>query len=230
MSPRSSTPERPRGVDELIDASGLVVMPGAIDMHAHFEDPGHTEREDFTTGTMAAAAGGFTTVMEHPLTYPPVTTAELYRQKREMARQKVVVDFGLWGALTEPSLPEISAQWQEGAPGFKAFMPVSDPSYPNVTDAEFLEGMRRVKEVGGLVLVHAESDSLLQDGIARMASAGPARPAGTSRVPAPVRRGGSRAPRAVPRGACRGTHPDRPRLEPGQRRSRAAREGGADGP
>ncbi len=158
--------------DELIDAAGLVVMPGAIDMHAHFEDPGHTEREDFTTGTMSAAAGGFTTVMEHPLTYPPVTTAELYREKREMARRKVVVDFGLWGALTAPSLPEIAAQWQEGAPGFKAFMPISDPSYPNVTDAEFLDGMRRVKELGGLVLVHAENDSLLQDGLARMAAAG----------------------------------------------------------
>jgi len=158
--------------DELIDAAGLVVMPGAIDMHAHFEDPGHTEREDFTTGTMSAAAGGFTTVMEHPLTYPPVTTAELYREKREMARRKVVVDFGLWGALTAPSLPEIAAQWEEGAPGFKAFMPISDPSYPNVTDAEFLDGMRRVKELGGLVLVHAENDSLLQDGLARMAAAG----------------------------------------------------------
>jgi len=158
--------------DELIVAAGLVVMPGAIDMHAHFEDPGHTEREDFTTGTMSAAAGGFTTVMEHPLTYPPVTTAELYREKREMARRKVVVDFGLWGALTAPSLPEIAAQWEEGAPGFKAFMPISDPSYPNVTDAEFLDGMRRVKELGGLVLVHAENDSLLQDGLARMAAAG----------------------------------------------------------
>ena len=89
----------------MIDASGLVVMPGAIDMHAHFEDPGHTEREDFTTGTMAAAAGGFTTVIEHPLTYPPVTTAELYREKREMAREKVVVDFGLWGALTRAVAP-----------------------------------------------------------------------------------------------------------------------------
>ena len=54
------------GADELIDASGLVVLPGAIDMHAHFEDPGHTEREDFTTGTMSAAAGGMTTVIEHP--------------------------------------------------------------------------------------------------------------------------------------------------------------------
>jgi allantoinase len=160
------------GTDELIDASGLVVMPGAIDMHAHFEDPGHTEREDFTTGTMSAAAGGITTVMEHPLTYPPVTTAELYREKREMARHKVVVDFGLWGALTAPSIPEIADQWKEGAGGFKAFMPISDPSYPHVTDAEFLDGMREVKTVGGLVLVHAESDSLLQAGLARMQSEG----------------------------------------------------------
>ena len=159
-------------MDEQIDATGLVVMPGAIDTHAHFEDPGHTEREDFTTGTMSAAAGGITTVLEHPLTYPPVTTAQLYREKREMAKQKVVVDFGLWGALTAPSIPEIAGQWREGAAGFKAFMPISDPSYPHVTDAEFLEGMREVKAVGGLVLVHAENDSLLQAGIARMQADG----------------------------------------------------------
>src|SRR3954447_12773726 len=158
--------------DELIDASGLVVMPGAIDMHAHFEDPGHTEREDFTTGTMAAAAGGITSVFEHPLTYPPVTTTELYREKRELASRKVVVDFGLWGALTEPSISEIAGQWAEGAGGFKAFMPVSDPSYPHVDDALLVEGMREVKALGGLVLVHAESDSLLQAGIERMRSQG----------------------------------------------------------
>jgi allantoinase len=111
-------------------------------------------------------------VFEHPLTYPPVTTTELYREKRELASRKVVVDFGLWGALTAPSIPEIAGQWAEGAPGFKAFMPVSDPSYPHVTDAEFLEGMREVKAVDGLVLVHAESDSLLQAGIARMRAQG----------------------------------------------------------
>jgi allantoinase len=160
------------GADELIDAAGLVVLPGAIDMHSHFEDPGHTEREDFTTGTMAAAAGGFTTVLEHPLTYPPVTTAQLYREKREMARRKVVTDFGLWGALTAPSIPEIRDQWAEGAGAFKAFMPISDPSYPNVSDAEFLDGMREVKALDALVLVHAESDSLLQAGLARMQAAG----------------------------------------------------------
>jgi dihydroorotase (multifunctional complex type) len=121
---------------------------------------------------MAAAAGGITTVIEHPLTYPPVTTAQLYIEKRELAKQKVVVDFGLWGALTEPSIPEIAAQWREGAAGFKAFMPYSEPSYPHVTDAQFLEGMYAVREVAGLVLVHAESDSLLQAGLARMHAAG----------------------------------------------------------
>lgn len=158
--------------DEVIDATGLIVMPGAIDPHAHFEDPGHTEREDFTTGTMAAAAGGITTVIEHPLTYPPVTTAALYREKREMAKEKVVVDFGLWGALTAPSLPEIREQWREGAMGFKAFMPFSEPAYPHVTDAEFLAGMHEVAAVEGLVLVHAENDSLLQAGLARMQDEG----------------------------------------------------------
>jgi allantoinase len=158
--------------DELVDARGLVVMPGAIDPHAHFEDPGHTEREDFTTGTMAAAAGGITTVIEHPLTYPPVTTVELYTEKREMAKAKALVDFGLWGALTAPSLEHMEGQWREGAAGFKAFMPESDPSYPNVTDAEFLEGMTIARRLGALVLVHAESDALLQANRRRLQLAG----------------------------------------------------------
>src|SRR5579872_6550333 len=161
-----------RDADDLIDARGLTVLPGAIDPHAHFEDPGHTEREDFTTGTMSAAAGGITTVIEHPLTYPPVTTVELYASKRQMAAAKVVVDFGLWGALTAPSLEHMEGQWSHGAMGFKAFMPISDPSYPNVSDAELLEGMRTAARLGALVLVHAESDSLLQANIARLRAGG----------------------------------------------------------
>jgi len=168
----SADDEALRGADEVIDASGCVVLPGAIDPHAHFEDPGHTEREDFTTGTMAAAAGGFTTVIEHPLTYPPVTTVDLYTSKREIAAAKVLVDFGLWGALTAPSLEHMEGQWTEGAIGFKAFMPISDPSYPNVTDAEFLEGLRTAARLGALVLVHAENDAMLRSNIARLRTAG----------------------------------------------------------
>src|ERR1700744_6132046 len=160
------------GADEGIDARGPVVLPGAGAPHTHFEDPGHPEREDFTTGTSAAAAGGITTVIEHPLTYPPVTTVDLYTEKREMARRKVVVDFGLWGALTRPSLEHMEGQWHEGSAGFKAFMPISDPSYPNVTDAELLDGMRTAARLGALVLIHAESESLLQASRDRLKAAG----------------------------------------------------------
>jgi dihydroorotase-like cyclic amidohydrolase len=160
------------GADEVIDARGLVILPGAVDPHTHFEDPGHTEREDFTSGTSAAAAGGITTVIEHPLTYPPVTTVDLYTEKRDMARRKVIVDFGLWGALTRPSLDHMEGQWHEGTAGFKAFMPISDPSYPNVTDAELLEGMQTAARLGALVLIHCESESLLQANRERLAREG----------------------------------------------------------
>jgi allantoinase len=160
------------GADEVIDATGLVVMPGSIDLHGHFEDPGHTEREDFHTGTMAAAAGGVTGVFEHPLTYPPTTTVQLYRDKREMAGAKVVIDFGLWGALTPISLDQMEGQWGEGAPGFKAFMADSEPAYPRADDGTLLEGMQIAARLGALVLVHAENDSLLKANEARLAREG----------------------------------------------------------
>jgi len=156
------------GADEVIDAAGQVIMAGAIDLHGHFEDPGHTEREDFHTGTMAAAAGGVTGVFEHPLTYPPTTTVQLYREKREMAGTKVVIDFGLWGALTPISLDEMEAQWGEGAPGFKAFMADSEPAYPRADDGALLEGMQTAARLGALVLVHAENNSLLKANEARL--------------------------------------------------------------
>jgi allantoinase len=161
-----------READEVIDASGYVVMPGAIDPHSHFEDPGHTEREDFTTGTMSAAAGGYTTVIEHPLTYPPVTTVDLYTSKRDMANQKVMIDFGLWGALTPTSLEHMDGQWREGAMGFKAFIPYSDPSYPNASDDDLLRGMQTAAAKDTLVLVHCENDAILQANRARLKAAG----------------------------------------------------------
>jgi allantoinase len=154
--------------DEVIDARGLVVLPGSVDLHGHFEDPGHTEREDFNTGTRAAAAGGVTTVFEHPLTYPPTTTVELYRDKRAMAKEKVVIDFGLWGALTPISLDQMEGQWREGAPGFKAFMADSEPAYPMADDWALLEGMAIAARLGALVIVHAENDSMLRGNMARL--------------------------------------------------------------
>ena len=150
------------GADEVVEAEGLHVLPGAVDPHVHYEDLGHAEREDYATGTMAAAAGGITTIVEHPLTIPLPLSASAFAEKRDRVREKVVVDFGLWGALTGPALPEIPGQWREGARGFKAFMPFSEPEYPNVDDAELLAGMELVAGFDGLVLVHAENDAMLR--------------------------------------------------------------------
>lgn len=161
-----------RSADEVIDARGLTVLPGAIDPHAHFEDPGHTEREDFYTGTMSAAAGGITTVVEHPLTYPPVVNVERLREKIGIVRAKAVVDVALWAGLVPDSVPLLRAMYEEGASGFKAFMPFSEPAYPNCDDGALLDGMAEIRSFDGLLLVHAESDSLLRHNIQRLQAAG----------------------------------------------------------
>jgi allantoinase len=160
------------GADEVIDATGLHVLPGAVDPHVHYEDIGHAEREDYASGTMAAAAGGVTTIVEHPLTIPLPISAQTFAEKRDRVRELAVVDFGLWGALTRPSLPEIPGQWREGARGFKAFMPFSEPEYPNVDDAELLAGMEIVAGFDGLVLVHAENDAMMRANHERLQAEG----------------------------------------------------------
>src|SRR5436305_4999978 len=85
--------------DEEIDAAGLLIFPGGIDPHCHFEEPGGEEREDWNTATMSAAAGGITTCIEHPLTLPPTTSAELLVEKRALAEARSIVDFGLYGGM-----------------------------------------------------------------------------------------------------------------------------------
>ena len=108
--------------DEVLRLDGLLMLPGAIDPHVHFEEPGHVEREGYATGTQAAAAGGITTIFEHPLSDPPTTTAARYASKRDLVASHVYVDFGLWGAAVPGNLAEMRAMTHEGAGGFKAFM------------------------------------------------------------------------------------------------------------
>jgi allantoinase len=164
--------EVPVRADETIDAAGQLILPGAIDPHCHFEEPGATDREDFGSGTMSAAAGGITTCIEHPLTLPPTTSAELLREKRALAEAKAVVDFGLYGGMVPDSIPRIPAMHAAGAMGFKAFLPPSDPSYPPVDDPTFFEGLRCCAELGALTLVHAENGPLLEQRSAALQAAG----------------------------------------------------------
>jgi allantoinase len=158
--------------DETLDATGLHVVPGIIDLHVHFDVPGISLETDFRTGTRSAAAGGVTFVVEHPFSDPPTTTAARYRDKIRQAQAGAVVDFGLWGALTEPSLGEMAGQHALGAPGFKAFLPDNDMDFPPATDADLLTGMATAARLGARVLVHAEDRETLAAGEARLKADG----------------------------------------------------------
>ena len=95
--------------EEMVDAAGLLVFPGGVDSHTHFNDPGLTESEDFFTGTAGAAAGGYTTVLEMPQTQPLVDSVETFRDKLEAVSPKAVVDFGLYGALVPGNAGDVDA-------------------------------------------------------------------------------------------------------------------------
>jgi allantoinase len=113
---------RPSG-PEVVDATGLWVLPGAIDAHVHGRDPGFPEKEDFGTLTAAAAAGGVTTVLDMPNTLPGVADAETFEAKRAGIASKAMVDHGLWALLrsssTEAQVADLAAA---GAIGFKAYL------------------------------------------------------------------------------------------------------------
>ncbi len=112
-----------------LDAKGLWVLPGAVDIHVHLREPGLTESEDFLTGTAAAAAGGVTTVLDMPNTVPPVSDGRRLREKKALVAGRAWVDYGLFGTLAAgcPSdRGRLAAQaeelLEEGACGIKLFL------------------------------------------------------------------------------------------------------------
>jgi dihydroorotase (multifunctional complex type) len=114
-----SNGHRARGTRH-VDATGLTLIPGLVDTHVHLRDPGFTDKEDFTTGTRAAAAGGVTTVLDMPNVKPPTTDADKVRAHIANALPKSVVDFGHNAAATVPE--NIAGMAEAGATAFKVFM------------------------------------------------------------------------------------------------------------
>ncbi len=165
---------------EVIDAEGLVVMPGAIDGHTHFlqDDPAlfehdPVEHEGFAAGGRGAAAGGVTSHVEMPQGRPPATDGATFRRKRELAEADAIVDFALWGGIVGgQDVAAIAEQVDAGAVALKAFMCDSDPTFPGVDDAQLVLALETLADTPLLVGVHAENDALLQAGLARMQAAG----------------------------------------------------------
>ena len=107
--------------EKIFDVSGKYIIPGAIDVHVHFREPGYSYKEDWYTGTQAAAMGGVTTIFEMPNTNPPTRSAVELSEKKALA-EKACVDFGIYGLLAEDNLNEIDGLISEGANAFKCFM------------------------------------------------------------------------------------------------------------
>ena len=107
----------------VIDATDQILIPGCIDAHVHFNDPGYTHHEDFSTGTKAAAAGGITTIIDMPCTsIPPVTNNKNLEKKLQEIQKKAYVDFSLWGGIrANDETAEIEKLWENGIVGFKMY-------------------------------------------------------------------------------------------------------------
>ena len=148
----------------LVDVTGRVVSPGLVDTHVHVNEPGRTEWEGYRTATLAAAAGGVTTLVDMPLnSIPPTTTVEALRVKQAAAQGKCHVDVAFWGGLTSADTREVGGLADAGVCGFKVFLlPSGVPEFGHVDAAGLRAGLRAAGRVGLPVVVHAEDRALIE--------------------------------------------------------------------
>ncbi len=150
------------GVEEVIDASGMLVFPGVVDEHVHMREPGLTHKDNFSLGTKAAAAGGVTTVLEMPNTLPPVESRSVLEEKREYLAPKAHVDFGLYGVIHDSNLGEFNGMVEAGAVGFKIFLGPTTGNIPPPSDGTLYEVMLKSGKTGVPLVFHAENYQLVK--------------------------------------------------------------------
>ena len=147
---------------EVVNATGLHILPGVIDAHVHFNEPGRAHWEGFETGSRAVAAGGGTMFFDMPLNAdPPTIDAPSFRLKLAAAEKKSVVDFAFWGGLVPQNLDRLAELAECGVIGFKAIMADSGmDDFACVDDRVLREGMKRAAQLRLPVAVHAESEPI----------------------------------------------------------------------
>jgi len=157
---------------QTLDATGLHILPGAIDVHVHFRDPGYPQKEDFASGTAAAAFGGVTTVFDMPNTLPTVGTPEALADKHSIAAAKAYVDYGLYAVLGEDSIGHVGALIDGGIIGFKLYMGNTFGRIPSPSTGAMLEAFEVVAPTGKRISLHAETNSIMERREQRLRAAG----------------------------------------------------------
>ena len=156
----------------VFDAAGLHILPGAIDVHVHFRDPGYPHKEDWASGTAGAAFGGVTTVFDMPNTIPATGTADSLAAKHAIAGAAAHVDFGLYGLLGEDTIANVPALIAGGVIGFKLYMGETFGRLPPPSTGAMLEAFEVVAETGKRISLHAETASIMARREARLRTAG----------------------------------------------------------
>ncbi len=153
-----------------MDVGNLFVLPGLIDVHTHVNEPGRTKWEGFVTATRAAAAGGFTCVIDMPLNcIPSTTTVAALNEKRRAAQGKAHIDLAFWGAVVPGNANQIAPLAQAGVRGFKCFLThPGTEEFEMVTEADLREAMPRVAETGLPLLAHAEVPAPIAEACAQL--------------------------------------------------------------
>ncbi|WP_025680609.1 allantoinase [Paenibacillus massiliensis] len=144
------------------DATGFHVLPGMIDVHVHFSEPGREHWEGFTTGSAMMAAGGCTTFFDMPLNGIPSTVhQEALLDKARLGNEKSLVDFGLWGGLVPGNEDDLQPLAESGVIGFKAFLSTTgNKEFEAVDDMTLLTGMKKIAALGKVLALHSESAAI----------------------------------------------------------------------
>lgn len=155
---------------QTVEAGGLLLLPGFVDAHVHFMDPGDPTREDFPTGSAAAAVAGVTTVLEHSHVRPVHDGREL-QEKAEYLAGRSVVDFALGAHFSPRGAAQVADAWEGGAAFIKVFT-CTTHGIQAVEWGELWRAMRQLAPAGTCFLVHAEEESLTRTAEAQLRAAG----------------------------------------------------------
>ena len=143
-----------------LDVQSLYLLPGLIDAHVHFRDPGLTHKEDIKTGSRAALYGGITYVVDMPNVDPVTSTAERLLERKKLADQKSAIDMGFFALLTAENLDEMEKLSQAGAVGYKIYLGTSVGNIAAPPDGVMLEQFRRAAALGMRIGFHAENNGI----------------------------------------------------------------------
>jgi allantoinase len=149
--------------DTVLVPDDAVLLPGLVDSHVHVNEPGRTDWEGFRSATLAAAAGGVTTIVDMPLnSLPPTTTPDALAIKRAAAEPSAYIDVGFWGGAVPGNLGSLAPLHDAGVFGFKCFLsPSGVDEFPHLDRAQFAAAMEEVAALGSRLIVHAEDPALL---------------------------------------------------------------------